>query len=104
MQLLWVNLIMDTMGALALATSSPTEKLLDRPPQTRTEKIINRNMWKHILVQGTLQIILLMILVFAGEWILPEDGNPDNGKNAAGIQTIYFNPDDPTRVISGRPF
>jgi Ca2+-transporting ATPase len=31
-QLLWVNLIMDTMGALALATEAPTESLMQRPP------------------------------------------------------------------------
>jgi Ca2+-transporting ATPase len=31
-QLLWVNLIMDTMGALALATEPPTESLMQRPP------------------------------------------------------------------------
>jgi len=31
-QLLWVNLIMDTMAALALATEPPTEELLNRRP------------------------------------------------------------------------
>lgn len=31
-QLLWVNLIMDTLGALALATEPPTEILMQRPP------------------------------------------------------------------------
>ncbi|RVX21885.1 putative calcium-transporting ATPase 13, plasma membrane-type [Vitis vinifera] len=31
-QLLWVNLIMDTLGALALATEQPTNELMDRPP------------------------------------------------------------------------
>lgn len=83
MQLLWVNLIMDTMGALALATSGPTEALLDRPPHSRHNKIINRNMWKHILVQGTFQIIVIMILIFAGETFLPEE----NAVNAnSGIQ------------------
>jgi len=76
-QLLWVNLIMDTMGALALATSGPTEALLDRPPHSRFSKIIDRNMWKHILVQGTLQIIVLTILVFAGETFLPEENATD---------------------------
>jgi magnesium-transporting ATPase (P-type) len=32
MQLLWVNLIMDTLGALALATEPPTDNLMQRPP------------------------------------------------------------------------
>lgn len=40
-QLLWVNLIMDTFAALALATELPTDKLLDRPPNSRTEYLVN---------------------------------------------------------------
>ncbi|GAB2226358.1 hypothetical protein Droror1_Dr00022161 [Drosera rotundifolia] len=39
-QLLWVNLIMDTIGALALATERPTKELLQRPPVGRTEPLI----------------------------------------------------------------
>lgn len=35
MQLLWVNLIMDTLGALALATEPPTDHLMSRPPVGR---------------------------------------------------------------------
>lgn len=34
-QLLWVNLIMDTLGALALATEPPTDHLMQRPPVGR---------------------------------------------------------------------
>ena len=34
-QLLWVNLIMDTLGALALATELPTDHLMDRHPVGR---------------------------------------------------------------------
>ena len=39
-QLLWVNLIMDTMGALALGTEVPTEALLDRKPYKQTSNIL----------------------------------------------------------------
>lgn len=41
-QLLWVNLIMDTFASLALATEPPTEGLLDREPHSRTEYLVNR--------------------------------------------------------------
>lgn len=41
-QLLWVNLIMDTLGSLALATEPPSEKLLDRLPHSRAEYLVNR--------------------------------------------------------------
>lgn len=42
-QLLWVNLIMDTFAALALATDPPTEKILDRPPQGKKASLITVN-------------------------------------------------------------
>ena len=43
-QLLWVNLIMDTMGALALATDTPTKALMDRPPIGRTAPLVSNPM------------------------------------------------------------
>ena len=41
-QMLWINLIMDSLASLALATESPTEKLLDRLPHKRTDYIISK--------------------------------------------------------------
>jgi P-type E1-E2 ATPase len=35
-QMLWVNMIMDTFAALALATEPPHERLLEKPPQTQS--------------------------------------------------------------------
>lgn len=42
-QLLWINLIMDTFAALALATDPPTEAILDRPPQGKNKPLITTN-------------------------------------------------------------
>ncbi|ORZ40098.1 hypothetical protein BCR44DRAFT_1479098 [Catenaria anguillulae PL171] len=56
-QLLWVNLIMDTMAALALATDPPTEDLLNRKPHKKSDPLISYNMWKMILLQSLYQII-----------------------------------------------
>lgn len=96
------------MGALALATSSPTEALLNRLPHSRHDKIINRNMWKHILVQGTFQIILLMILIFAGENILPEDTaaavSPYAKKDKNDNFYVLKNSQNPNYVAAGRPY
>jgi Ca2+-transporting ATPase len=36
LQLLWINLIMDTLGALALATEEPTDDLMERKPVGKT--------------------------------------------------------------------
>ena len=52
----WVNLIMDTMGALALATELPHPALLEQPPNGHSSPLINTSMWKHIIIQGVYQV------------------------------------------------
>ncbi|WCJ21605.1 Calcium-transporting ATPase 12 plasma membrane-type [Euphorbia peplus] len=68
-QLLWVNLIMDTLGALALATERPTDELLQKPPVGRTEPLITNIMWRNLLAQAFYQIVVLLTLQFDGESI-----------------------------------
>ncbi|KAG7284597.1 hypothetical protein NEMBOFW57_010975 [Staphylotrichum longicolle] len=65
-QLLWVNLIMDTFAALALATDPPTESLFDRKPEKRTAALINLCMWKMIIGQSVYQLAVGLTLHFAG--------------------------------------
>ena len=75
-QLLWVNLVMDTMGALALGTEPPTPELLQRKPYKRSAPLISWPMRRNILVQGTFQLILLLILLFNGaKWFGVAHGN-----------------------------
>ncbi|XP_066329647.1 calcium-transporting ATPase 5, plasma membrane-type-like isoform X7 [Miscanthus floridulus] len=50
-QLLWVNLIMDTLGALALATEPPTDQLMRRPPVGRREPLVTNIMWRNLFIQ-----------------------------------------------------
>ncbi|KAK6823519.1 calcium-translocating P-type ATPase [Apiospora arundinis] len=69
-QLLWVNLIMDTFAALALATDPPTEKILGRPPQPKSAPLITVNMWKMIMGQAVFQLTATLILHYAGPMIL----------------------------------
>lgn len=71
-QLLWVNLIMDSLAALALATELPKESLLDRMPQNRHDYIVSRKMIKHILYMALYQCFLLFFILFAGEFFIPE--------------------------------
>ncbi len=71
-QLLWVNLIMDSLGALALATEPPKPSLLERMPQNRNDYIVSRKMTKHILYQAIWQCIVLFFFLFAGEYVIPE--------------------------------
>ncbi|CAB1113139.1 unnamed protein product [Ectocarpus sp. CCAP 1310/34] len=83
--MLWVNLIMDTMGALALGTEPPTLALLRRRPYKRNSSLINRIMWRHIAVQAVYQLVLLTWLLLAGaEFFGVPDGSPKHF-------TIVFN-------------
>ncbi|XP_052185733.1 calcium-transporting ATPase 12, plasma membrane-type-like [Diospyros lotus] len=68
-QLLWVNLIVDTLGALALATERPTDELMHRKPVGRTEPLITNIMWRNLIAQVLFQIAVLLTLQFRGKSI-----------------------------------
>ena len=57
-QLLWVNLIMDTLAALALATEPPSKDSLKRKPYGRDDNIVSNTMWRNIICQGLFQLVL----------------------------------------------
>lgn len=59
-QMLWVNLLMDSLGALALATDLPTPDLLEVPPERPGSPLINRLMTLNIVTQSLLQLILCL--------------------------------------------
>ncbi|KAL4938019.1 hypothetical protein BDV06DRAFT_63326 [Aspergillus oleicola] len=63
-QLLWINLIMDSLAALALATDPPTEQILDRKPVKGGAPLISTTMWKMIIGQSIFQLIVTLILHF----------------------------------------
>lgn len=86
--MLWLNLIMDTLGSLALATEPPTEKLLDRKPHDRTEYIISRSMFKLILGTAIVMITIILIIVFAGDSFLPEVDD-DNSAFRSDVQKFW---------------
>lgn len=74
-QMLWVNLIMDTLAALALATEPPSNDLLNRMPYSRTEHIINSQMWRGIVLSSIYQIVVLNIILFRGDKIFGVDSS-----------------------------
>uniref|UniRef100_A0A7N8WSY2 Calcium-transporting ATPase n=1 Tax=Mastacembelus armatus TaxID=205130 RepID=A0A7N8WSY2_9TELE len=92
-QMLWVNLIMDTFASLALATEPPTESLLKRKPYGRNKPLISSTMTKNILGHGAYQLIIIFTLLFVGEQIF----DIDSGRNAplhsppSEHYTIIFN-------------
>lgn len=66
-QLLWVNMIMDTLGALALATEPPNDELMKRSPVGRTGNFISNAMWRNILGQSLYQFIVIWLLQSKGK-------------------------------------
>ncbi|TMS02598.1 Plasma membrane calcium-transporting ATPase 1 [Larimichthys crocea] len=92
-QMLWVNLIMDTFASLALATEPPTESLLLRKPYGRNKPLISRTMMKNILGQGVYQLVIIFTLLFAGEKMFDIDSGRNAPLHAPASEhyTIVFN-------------
>ena len=88
-QMLWVNLIMDSLGSLALATEPPYEELLKRAPTKRNESIINGRMWKHIIIQSLIQIVILLILYLIAPEFVKEGDLVRKAENAL-IKFCYY--------------
>ncbi|XP_017947020.1 plasma membrane calcium-transporting ATPase 4 isoform X2 [Xenopus tropicalis] len=92
-QMLWVNLIMDTFASLALATEPPTDSLLLRKPYGRNKPLISRTMMKNILGHAVYQLTIIFTLLFAGEKFF----DIDSGRNVplhsppSEHYTIVFN-------------
>ncbi|KAL5984176.1 putative calcium-transporting ATPase 13, plasma membrane-type [Asimina triloba] len=68
-RLLRVNLIMDTLGALALATERPAGELMDQKPVGRTASLITNVMWRNLTAQALYQVSILLTMQFKGESI-----------------------------------
>ncbi|XP_047065852.1 calcium-transporting ATPase 5, plasma membrane-type [Lolium rigidum] len=89
-QLLWVNLIMDTLGALALATEPPNNHLMQRPPVGRREPLITNIMWRNLLIMALYQVAVLLTLNFDGTNLLQL--KHDNHAHAEKVKnTFIFN-------------
>ncbi|CAO2636941.1 Plasma membrane calcium-transporting ATPase 4 [Lemmus lemmus] len=92
-QMLWVNLIMDTFASLALATEPPTESLLRRRPYGRNKPLISRTMMKNILGHAVYQLTVVFVLVFAGDRLFDIDSGRKAPIHSPPSQhyTIVFN-------------
>ncbi|KAK9071723.1 hypothetical protein SSX86_008152 [Deinandra increscens subsp. villosa] len=86
-QLLWVNMIMDTLGALALATEPPNDELMKRPPVGRTGNFISSAMWRNILGQSLYQFIVIWLLQSRGKSFFGLHGDDSD----LILNTLIFN-------------
>lgn len=83
-QLLWVNLIMDTFAALALATDPATDRALQRQPEAPGAPLLSVHMIKMIIGQAIYQIAVCFTLHWAGGSLIP-------GATPNEIKTLVFN-------------
>lgn len=86
-QLLWVNLIMDTFAALALATDPPTPQLLNRRPEPKSAPLVSPTMWKMMIGQSIYQLVVTFVLNFAGMSIFKYSTD----KQQDELETVVFN-------------
>lgn len=71
-QMLWLNLIMDSLGSVALASEPPHDEILNRPPNDHNEYIINPNMFKHIFGHSAVLFCLIIGIYLKGSDFIPE--------------------------------
>ncbi|KAK4749434.1 hypothetical protein SAY87_026883 [Trapa incisa] len=86
-QLLWVNMIMDTLGALALATEPPNDALMKQSPVGRKGNFISNVMWRNILGQSMYQFLVIWFLQAKGKTLLELTGDDSD----LTLNTLIFN-------------
>lgn len=86
-QLLWVNIIMDTFASLSLATDYPTRGVLHRKPEPRGTPVITVSMWKMVLAQSIYQMTVIFVLHYGGHAFFAHDSQVQQRR----LQTTAFN-------------
>jgi Ca2+-transporting ATPase len=81
LQILWINLIMDTLAAFALCSEAPHIGLMNRPPVSRDEHIITPFMWASVIVTGVFFIITGLLQMMTGFL---------GGTTPAEVSTVFF--------------
>merc|ERR1711871_1011876 len=89
-QMLWVNLIMDSLASLALSTEPPVDSLLDRAPYSRSQSLVSERMAFFIAGHGFYQIIVLLAILFSGHTLFSIPDGRGLGKPSKHY-TLLFN-------------
>ncbi|CAL8114100.1 unnamed protein product [Orchesella dallaii] len=88
-QMLWVNLIMDTFASLALATELPTNELLLRKPYGRTKPLLSRVMQKNLFGMAMYQLLVIFCLLWLGPLLLNFDDGSMSDVPSIHLTTIF---------------
>ena len=103
-QMLWIDLIMDSLATLTLTTEPPHDGLLSRKPTKRTENIITKNMIKHVSLQTGLQFVILMTIYLFGPKFIQEQDLGRIAENEVIYKCFGILPGDmtdPHKIIFG---
>jgi magnesium-transporting ATPase (P-type) len=82
-QMLWVNIIMDTLGGLAFAGEAPRDAYMKEKPKKRDEPILDGNMVKKTLIMGVYTVFLSTVFLFSPR-----------------LRNLYRFYDDPRRLLT----
>jgi len=89
LQLLWINLIMDTLAALALSLEPKRDELMSEPPKRRNESFITRSMAENILLMGFVFILVNLVMQATG-WYLGVDPNDADQVSSVVFSSYVF--------------
>jgi len=91
LQMLWLNLIMDSLASIALASEPPSLDQLKRPPVNRSAFIITSQMWMNMWGQSVYQVIIILLMLYSPEW-LPDipDHNLDPDHPITGLKSRHY--------------
>lgn len=67
-QMLWINMVMDTLAGLAFSCEPPLLEYMEEPPKKKSENIINKYMLNEILITGLYSSILCLVFL-KSNWI-----------------------------------
>ena len=65
-QLIWINLVMDTLGAMALATAPPLATIIRQPAVTGNVKIMTKTVWRQIYGVAIWMIVIMFLVIWFG--------------------------------------
>ena len=103
-QMLWIDLIMDALATLTLASEPPHDGLLKRKPTKRNENIINFNMINHVFAQTAFQFLILMMIYLYGPKYIQEQDLSRIAENKVILECFGILPgeeNDPNKIIYG---
>jgi len=105
-QMLWVNLIMDSFASLALATEDPSPSLLKRLPYDRNRSVLSKTMMKNMFLHAGWQLVVLgFILFYVGDVCNPATAGEElcDCRRSPFSSTLGLAGSKPFDIPSGRP-